>query len=224
MAPARQMLVVSGQPAPESLYAKAVRTLLQVAPQPVDCAGAVMRGQCLQVRERRFDAQGLRIEPPGEWRALDGRTEGCIHTPGVRDVLRINRCRRRQVAADASRDVYLLELVVESEQVPKQPAARLPQFGFVGRSGRRITSGKTSAGQEGPDGVHPSRHPELGCPCHARRTMAWRAQVLYCSGSGEIGSVCGGLYSHPLAAATSRALPRKRGAISRRQCPPANTP
>ena len=25
-----------------------------------------MRTQCLQVRERRFDAQGLRIEPPGD--------------------------------------------------------------------------------------------------------------------------------------------------------------
>jgi heat shock protein HslJ len=120
LSPSGQALVFSGQPTPESLYGKAKRIFMEVAPQTVDCVSGVMRGQCLQVRERRFDAQGLRIEPPGEWRIFHGRIEGYTHQSGVRDVLRINRYERpKPLPADASRYVYVLDLVVESEFVSK---------------------------------------------------------------------------------------------------------
>jgi heat shock protein HslJ len=117
--PSRQTLVFSGEPTPESLYGKATRIFLEVAPQTVECVSGVMRGQCLRVRERRFDPHGLRIEPPGEWRTFHGGIEGYTHTPGVRNVLRINRYQRKQVPADASRYVYVLDMVVESEIVSK---------------------------------------------------------------------------------------------------------
>jgi len=71
------------------------------------------------VRERRFDAHGLRIEPPGEWRAFYDRIDGYTHTPGVRNLLRIDRYQRKQVPADASRYVYVLDMVVESETESK---------------------------------------------------------------------------------------------------------
>jgi len=119
VSPSRQTLVFSGQPTPESLYGKATRIFLEVAPQTVDCVSGVMRGQCLQVRERRFDQYGLRIEPPGEWRIFHGGIEGYTHQPGVRNVLRLNRYQRPQVPADASRYVYVLDMVVESEIVSK---------------------------------------------------------------------------------------------------------
>ena len=114
----RQSLSFSGQRTPQSLYGKPTRIFLEVSAQTVPCqpgAGAPM--QCLQVRERRFDAQGLRIEPPGEWRIFHGGIEGYTHTAGVRNVLRINRYQRQQVPADASRYVYVLDMVVESEIV-----------------------------------------------------------------------------------------------------------
>ncbi len=117
VSPMRQTLVFSGQPTPEGLYGKATRVFLEVAPQTVECVSGVMRGQCLRVRERRFDEHGLRIEPPGEWRTFHGGIEGYTHTAGVRNVLRINRYQRPQVPADASRYVYVLDLVVESEIV-----------------------------------------------------------------------------------------------------------
>jgi heat shock protein HslJ len=117
VSPSRQTLVLAGQPTLESLYGKATRIFLEVAPQTVECVSGVMRGQCLQVRERRFDDQGLRIEPPGEWRIFHGGIEGYTHQPGVRNVLRIDRYQRKQVPADASRYVYVLDLVVESEIV-----------------------------------------------------------------------------------------------------------
>jgi hypothetical protein len=118
VSPKGQTLALSGQPTLESRYGAPKRIFLEVAPQRVPCQpGAGAPTQCLQVRERRFDAQGLRIEPPGEWRAFYDRIDGYTHTPGVRNVLRINRYQRGQAPADASRFVYVLDLVVESETV-----------------------------------------------------------------------------------------------------------
>jgi heat shock protein HslJ len=118
VSPTRQTLTLNGQPTMESLYGAPTRIFLEVAAQTVPCQpGAGAPAQCLQVRERRFDKQGLRIEPPGEWRAFYDRIDGYTHSPGVRNVLRINRYKRSQVPADASAYVYVLDMVVESETV-----------------------------------------------------------------------------------------------------------
>lgn len=114
-----QVLAFAGQPTMESRYGAPTRIFLEVAPQTVECTSGVMRTQCLRVRERKFDANGLRIEPPGEWQNFHGGIEGYTHTPGVRNVLRINRYQRKQVPADASRYIFVLDLVVESETVAK---------------------------------------------------------------------------------------------------------
>jgi heat shock protein HslJ len=120
VSPSQQTLTLSGQPTMASLYGKPTRIFLEVAAQTVPCQpGAGAPTQCLQVRDRRFDAQGLRIEPPGEWRAFYGGIDGYTHTPGVRNVLRVDRYPRKQVPADASRYVYVLDMVVESETVSK---------------------------------------------------------------------------------------------------------
>jgi heat shock protein HslJ len=114
----RQSLSFSGQRTPQSLYGKPTRIFLEVSAQTVPCqpgAGAPM--QCLQVRERHFDEKGLRVGEPGPWQAFYSPIEGYTHQPGVRNVLRINRFERTQVPADASRYVYVLDLVVESEVV-----------------------------------------------------------------------------------------------------------
>ena len=113
----QQALAFSGQPTPRSLYGKPKRLFLEVGPQTVDCklpSGAA--GSCLQVREVRFDKQGLRSGRPGPWRPLAEPIEGYTHTPGVRNVLRVDRY-RRQAAAGESAALYVLDLVVESETV-----------------------------------------------------------------------------------------------------------
>ncbi len=120
VSPTRQTLALKGEPTLESLHGKPAVIFLEVAAQTVPCQpGAGAPTQCLQVRDRRFDKQGLRIEPPGEWRAFYGRIDGYTHTPGVRNVLRVKRYQRQQVPADASRYLYVLDLVVESETVAK---------------------------------------------------------------------------------------------------------
>ena len=117
LSPTRQTLTLSGQPTLESRYGAPSRVFLEVGPQTVECVSGAMRTQCLRVRERRFDAQGLRIEPPGEWRIFHGGIDGYTHSAGVRNVLRINRYKRSPVPADASAYVYVLDMVVESETV-----------------------------------------------------------------------------------------------------------
>lgn len=121
VAPDAQTLVFSGERTPESLYGQATRIFLEVAAQTVPCQpGAGAPTQCLQVRERRYDEKGLRVGEPGAWQAFYGTIQGYTHQPGVRNVLRINRYERpKPLPADASRYVYVLDLVVESELVAK---------------------------------------------------------------------------------------------------------
>lgn len=118
MTPTQQVLSFSGQPTPRSLYGAPKRIFLEVAAQTVECSlpsGAA--GSCLQVRELRFDDKGLRKGAPGPWRAFVGSIEGFTHTPGVRNVLRIDRYQRKPSSADATAALYVLDLVVESETV-----------------------------------------------------------------------------------------------------------
>jgi heat shock protein HslJ len=116
----RQSLSFSGQRTPQSLYGKPKRIFMEVAAQTVPCQpGAGAPAQCLQVRELRFDEQGLRIGEPGPWQAFYGQIEGYQHQPGVRNVLRLDRFQRSRAPADASRYVYVLDLVVESAIVSK---------------------------------------------------------------------------------------------------------
>lgn len=116
--PTHQTLTFAGKPTLRSLYGQPTRLFLEVAPQTVDCTlpsgGA---GSCLQVREVSFDAQGLRKEPPGPWRSLAEPIEGYAHTPGMRNVLRIDRYERRPAPAGGTTALYVLDMVVESASV-----------------------------------------------------------------------------------------------------------
>lgn len=113
-------LAFSGEPTLRSLYGAPRRIFLEVAAQPVECkrpSGEV--GNCLQVRERHYDRQGLPEGKPGTWRPFAERIEGYTHTPGVRNVLRIDRYERRPAPAGGPVAVYVLDLVVESESVAR---------------------------------------------------------------------------------------------------------
>jgi heat shock protein HslJ len=121
LSPERQMLSFVGQRTPQSLYGAPTRIFLEVAPQRVACTPTPMPPTtCLQVRERQFDDQGLRVGEPGPWQTFYGEIEGYTHQPGVRNVVRINRFKRPPPPADASAYVYVLDLVVESEIVDKK--------------------------------------------------------------------------------------------------------
>ncbi|WP_233839279.1 DUF4377 domain-containing protein [Paraburkholderia sp. ZP32-5] len=94
------------------------RAFLEVAAQTVPCNHPLIPGkQCLLVRERHFDEQGLPSGTPGEWQPLNQDIEGYTHTPGIRNVLRVKRFNISNPPADGPSVAYVLDLVVESEKV-----------------------------------------------------------------------------------------------------------
>ncbi|MDG2523936.1 DUF4377 domain-containing protein [Stenotrophomonas sp. HITSZ_GD] len=108
----------AGEETAQSRYGAAETVFLEVAPQTKPCPHPLVKDkQCLQVREVRYDAQGLRQGTPGEWQPFYEDIEGYTHQDGVRNVLRVKRYTRPNPPADASAHVYVLDLVVETEQV-----------------------------------------------------------------------------------------------------------
>lgn len=87
---------------------------LEIASQRVPCSHPLIPNmQCLQVREIQFDANGIQTSQ-GPWQVFYSDIEGYTHQPGIRNILRIKRYERSQAPADASRYVYVLDLVVQS--------------------------------------------------------------------------------------------------------------
>lgn len=108
----------AGEETAESRYGAGETVFLEVAAQTKACPDPLMKDkQCLQVREVRFDQNGLRQGEPGPWQNFHDEIQGYAHQAGMRNVLRVKRFTRANPPADASANVYVLDLVVESEQV-----------------------------------------------------------------------------------------------------------
>ena len=104
-----------GTPTAETKYGNAGQTqFLEIAAHTQPCDAGVMKMQCLQAREIRYDAQGLKTFM-GEWQYFYDPIEGYTHRDGTRNILRLKRYERPQpIPADASSYVYVLDMVVES--------------------------------------------------------------------------------------------------------------
>lgn len=109
-----------GEPTAETRYGGAGETVfLEIDAQTRPCPHPLIRDKpCLQVRERRYDANGLPAGAPGEWRLLYQDIEGYTHEAGVRNVLRVKRYAVANPPADAPAQAYVLDAVIESERVP----------------------------------------------------------------------------------------------------------
>jgi len=117
--PANATLSFKGQMTPEARYGQPTRVFLEVAAQTVACNNPLSGANaCIQVRERRIDAQGLFVGTPGAWQPFYNPIEGYTHQPGMRNVLRLKRFERGTLAGGPP-FVYVLDLVVESESVPR---------------------------------------------------------------------------------------------------------
>jgi len=113
-----ETLTFVGQATPEALYGPGTRMFLEVSAHEVACEHPpAPNTRCLQVRERHFDEQGLPAGAPGEWHPLHENIEGFTHKEGFRNVLRINRFNRNTTSTGASSNLYVLDMIVESELV-----------------------------------------------------------------------------------------------------------
>ncbi|AYR18988.1 META and DUF4377 domain-containing protein [Alcaligenes faecalis] len=109
---------LKGEPTATTRYgSEPTRMFLEVAAQRQACSHPLMPNyQCLKVREIQYNDSGVKTHL-GEWMYYYGDIEGYTHTPGVRNVLRINRYELTNVPADASSKADVLDMVVESEQI-----------------------------------------------------------------------------------------------------------
>ncbi|MGH8079567.1 MAG: DUF4377 domain-containing protein [Lysobacter sp.] len=114
-------LSLSGQPTAETRYGGPGATMFfEVDAQRRSCPHPLMRDyQCLWVRERKYDANGVAQAPGEDWHFLYQDIEGYQHEAGVRNVVRIKKFDIKNPPADASSVAYVLDMVVESEVVPK---------------------------------------------------------------------------------------------------------
>lgn len=113
------VLTFTGEPTAETRFGSAgERVFLEIAPQPKACNHPLIKDmQCLQVREIKFDENGIRTGTPGEFTSLYQDIEGFAHETGTRNVVRVNRFTIANPPADGSSVAYVLDMVVESETV-----------------------------------------------------------------------------------------------------------
>jgi hypothetical protein len=110
-------LVFAGEPTAETRYGgPGERMFLEVAAHTKPCSHPLIPDmQCLQVREVKYDDQGLKVGTPGEFGNFYDSIDGYTHEDGVRNVLRVERYTIENPPADGSRYAYVLDMVVESE-------------------------------------------------------------------------------------------------------------
>ena len=114
-------LTFKGEPTAETRYGGPGETVfLEVAAQTKACNHPlILNMQCLQVREIKYDAQGIKTGTDGEFQNFYEGIEGYTHQPGIRNVLRVKRYTIKNPPADGSSLAYELDMVVESETVKR---------------------------------------------------------------------------------------------------------
>lgn len=117
---AKDQLVFKGVPTPETRFgSQAEIVFLEVGPDTKPCSYGVMRAECLQTREIRYDAQGLKTYVSPDWQNFYGNIEGYKHDPKQRQILRLKKYRVHNPPADAPDSAYILDMIIESETVSK---------------------------------------------------------------------------------------------------------
>lgn len=113
------VLTFTGHATAETRYGSGgEQAFLEVAAQTKPCSHPLIPDkQCLQVREIRYDENGVKTGTAAEFSHFYEGIEGYTHEPGVRNVLRVKRFKRDPVPADAADTAYVLDMVVESEVV-----------------------------------------------------------------------------------------------------------
>lgn len=118
VSPGKGTLKFTGEPTPESLYGPGTTVFLEIAAHSVACSNPPSPStRCLQYRERHYNDEGLAVGTPGEWKPLTANIEGYTHQEGVRNVLRVKQYQGPASAGGAPSRIYVLDLVVESENV-----------------------------------------------------------------------------------------------------------
>lgn len=114
----KDQLTLKGIATPETKYGAQAETIfLEVSADTKLCNAGVMEKQCLQVREVRYNQQGIKTFVAPEWSNFYDHIEGYQHADNMRHVLRVKKYPVKNPPADASSNAYVLDMIVESELI-----------------------------------------------------------------------------------------------------------
>ena len=106
-----------GKKTAESKYNSQGETIfLEISPETKKCTG-VGPQTCLQVREIKYDANGIKTQADKEWSLFYSQIEGFTHAPNERQVVRIKRYEIKNPAADQSKYAYVQDMIIEREAI-----------------------------------------------------------------------------------------------------------
>lgn len=108
-----QRYVFSGTMTAETQYQGEGQTMFyEIHPNTKACTG-VVRQQCLQVKEIRYNPQGLKTYQDANWSLFYGQIQGYEHNPKERQVIRVKRYEIKNPAADQSKYAYVYDMTIE---------------------------------------------------------------------------------------------------------------
>lgn len=107
------VLIWQGIATPETKYGSQGKTIfLEIAPQRKTCDAGAAPMQCLQVRQIRYNEQGVKTYT-SDWQNFYAPIEGYTHADNERVILRVKEYPIAHPAADASSAAYVLDMYVE---------------------------------------------------------------------------------------------------------------
>ncbi|WP_216936925.1 MULTISPECIES: META and DUF4377 domain-containing protein [unclassified Acinetobacter] len=107
----------TGKMTPETRYQGQAETIsLEISPETKSCIG-VAQQTCLQVKEVKYDQNGLQTQVDKDWTLFYDQIEGFQHVPNERQIIRVKRFEIKQPAADQSKYAYIFDMAVERELV-----------------------------------------------------------------------------------------------------------
>ena len=115
ISPNGKRYVFTGKMTPEAQYQTEAETIfLEISPQKKACTGVIPQS-CLQVKEIKYNQQGLKTYQDRDWSLFYSSIEGFEHNPNERQVIRVKRYERPNPAADQSRYIYIHDMTIERE-------------------------------------------------------------------------------------------------------------
>ncbi len=111
-------LTFKGIATPETKYGAQAETIfLEISPKTQTCDAGVRQMQCLQVRQVKYNDQGLKSYASNSWENFYDPIEGYTHNTNERVIIRAKKYPVKNPPADASSAAYVLDMIVEREQV-----------------------------------------------------------------------------------------------------------
>lgn len=105
----------TGKMTPETQYQGQAETIfLEVSPETKPCTG-VGPQTCLQVKEVKYDQNGLKTQVDKDWTLFYDQIKGFQHSPNERQIIRVKRFEIKHPAADQSKYAYIFDMAVERE-------------------------------------------------------------------------------------------------------------